>query len=47
MIPPAMKAREKARYAIARFPVCTRGSRSVCIELLTASIPVYVPAPIE
>ena len=31
-------------YSIAFFPVCTRGSRSVCMEFETASIPVKVPA---
>jgi hypothetical protein len=40
MIPPARNDREAAMQAIARLPVCTRGSRSVCIELETASIPV-------
>jgi len=40
-------AREVARYTIVLFPVWILGSRIICMPFETASIPVYVPAPIE
>ena len=40
-------ARDVARYTIVLFPVWTLGFRMICMPFETASIPVYVPAPIE
>ena len=40
-----MKASETAMYDIVSRAVCTLGSRRTGMPLLTASIPVYVPAP--
>ena len=47
MIPPPVNASEIAIRAMVRFPVRTRGSRSIDTPLETASIPVYVPPPSE
>ena len=46
-IPPAVNASETAIRAIVFFPVATRGSRSIETPLETASMPVYVPPPME
>ena len=43
--PTATKAKDTAIYFIVVFAVSTLGSRRIGIALLTASIPVYVPAP--
>jgi len=47
MIPPAVNASETAMSAMVFLPVATRGSRSIETPLETASMPVYVPPPIE
>jgi hypothetical protein len=46
-MPPAVRASEVAISTIVRRAVSTLGSRMICSPLLTASMPVYVPAPIE
>ena len=42
-----MNASENAMYSMVRLPVTVFGSRRIGRPLLTASIPVYVPPPIE
>ena len=44
-IAPAVSASDQAMYCIVRRAVLTRGSRSSGMALLTASMPVNVPAP--
>src|SRR5664280_1492133 len=46
-MPPAVNARDAAMRNIVCLPVFTRGSRSIVTPFETASIPVYVPPPIE
>ena len=46
-MPPAVTDSEMAMYVMVRFAVATRGSRMIWSPLDTASMPVYVPAPIE
>ena len=46
-MPPAVTASEAAIRTIVRLAVRTRGSRIMPTPFETASMPVYVPPPIE